>query len=804
MSRDDKAFAETVATSTAVTLVGSVPAQAHTTMDLATREVLAGRWEIKGLIGSGGMGTVYRARDRELDEDVALKVLRAEVLSPVDLERFRREVKLARKVTHKNVARVFELAEHDGRRFFTMELVEGESLRDRLERSGRLSVDALISVAIAVCRGLAAAHDEGVVHRDLKPDNVLVAKGGRIAITDFGIASSVDPATGGSETTAFVGTPHYMAPEQVDGSRALDARTDIYALGVMLYELAVGTPPFEGKTSLAVAAARLTQVAPDPRSLRPDLPEGLAQIISRCLARAPEDRYPSAAQIEAALLSQTATGSSPALSLAPASLTPTPGLPHPVIPHAPSMRGVRLAVLPLSNVGLGEEGYLADGVTEDLIDALSTMQGLRVAALASVAKLAGANPDARAVGREIGVEVVVQGSLRRLPDGRLRLTVRLIGVEDGIQLWASRFDVTTAQLLDVNEDAAQAIAQAVAVKAPPPDRKLTDPVAIDLYLRARASYREFWREGVIESVRCYELALARAPDAPLLIAGHALALARLSFFSSSHGPAAADAARRALATAPELGEAHLAAGSVALQEGRILDAYRFAAAAIERAPSLAEAHQLVGRVLSETGPIDAALRSLDFAAGLDPASAMTRRERVRVLALIGRWDEAMSLLKTAATAQTIDRIGIAVMELRLNVWRGNLDAFYEARAAISGWIGQLTGTAAEFPRFIQALGKAIEEKRPFEVGDFQSVAPDAGSSRRVTFFHQLAVEANAQFGTTEHAIAILARAIDRGLTDLVWVDLCPALDPLRADPRFGPLRERLFARTQEIRSLAEG
>jgi serine/threonine-protein kinase len=229
MSRDDKAkaFADTVATDSGLTLAHEVMAAAAVTTDLGAREVLAGRWEIRGLIGSGGMGTVYRARDRELDEDVALKVLRAEVLSPADLDRFRREVKLSRKVTHKNVARVFELAEHDGRRFFTMEIVEGESLRGRLERSGRLPFEAVIGIGIAVCRGLAAAHDEGVIHRDLKPDNVLISNTGRIAITDFGIASSLEREAGG-EASAFVGTPHYMAPEQVDGSRSIDARADIY------------------------------------------------------------------------------------------------------------------------------------------------------------------------------------------------------------------------------------------------------------------------------------------------------------------------------------------------------------------------------------------------------------------------------------------------------------------------------------------------------------------------------------------------------------------------------------------------
>jgi serine/threonine-protein kinase len=800
MSGDDKAkaFAETVATDSGVTLAAVSGLGAAVTTDLGAREVLAGRWEILGLIGSGGMGTVYRARDRELDEDVALKVLRAEVLSPADLERFLREVKLSRKVTHKNVARVFELAEHGGRRFFTMELVEGESLRGHLERSGRLSVDAVVGVGVAVCRGLAAAHDEGVIHRDLKPDNVLVSKGGRIAITDFGIASSLERGSD-KETSAFVGTPHYMAPEQVEGSKDIDGRADIYALGVMLFELAVGTPPFEAKTPLAVAALRLTKAAPDPKSLRPDLPDGLARIINKCLRRDPGERYATAAEVEAALLSETASGSAPSV-MPPAPLS-TAEVVVTSIPAHPPMRGVRIAVLPMANVGLGDDAYLAEGVTEDLIDALSAMQGLRVAAYGSVVALGGDARDPREAGKQLGVEVVAQGSLRRIPADRLRLTVRLSGVQDGIQLWVGRFDFAAAELLDINEEVARALAQAVAVKVPPPDRKLTDPIAIDLYLRARAKYREFWREGVLESVRFYELALERAPDAPLLVAGHALALARAAFFSAASLPDANAAAARALALAPELGEAHLAAGAVAMQESRIVDAYKYGLAAIARAPSLAEAHQLLGRILAETGPIEEAARALDFAAGLDPASGVTRRERIRLLALAGKWDEAFALLDGVAPDESLDRVGMMVVRLRLELWRGNLAALDQVRTHLGSLGSTLTGTANEFPIFLRAVAESIAQRRPFRLEELTAMTVETGSSRRLLFFHQLAIEANTLFGSMDHAIETLRSAVDKGLMDLVWLDHCPALSPIRETPTFIAARTELAERARGIHLL---
>jgi serine/threonine-protein kinase len=231
------------------------------------------------------MGSVYRARDVELDEVVALKILSRELIDePGMLTRFRQEVKLARKVTHQNVARTFDIGEHEGTKFLTMEFVEGESLRARLAREGRLRIADVLELAEGICAGLAAAHAAGVVHRDLKPDNVLIAhEGRRVVLTDFGIARAV----GGGHRTfgAPIGTPAYMAPEQVEGAPDVDARADLYALGTMLYELLTGTPAWSGESPYVVAAKRLYAPPPDPRTLRPDVPEPLALLVLRCMAR---------------------------------------------------------------------------------------------------------------------------------------------------------------------------------------------------------------------------------------------------------------------------------------------------------------------------------------------------------------------------------------------------------------------------------------------------------------------------------------------------------------------------------------
>jgi serine/threonine protein kinase len=263
--------------------------------------LVAGRYEILALLGRGGMGSVYRVRDRDLDEVVALKILYADVSgSPDIVERFRREVKLARRVTHTNVARTYDIGEHRGAPILTMELVEGESLAQLLGKSGALSVRRALSIASQMCAGMIAAHDAGVIHRDLKPENVCIGNDGRVVLMDFGIARTYLPnearLTGG-----MLGTPAYMAPEQVSGAETIDARADIYALGVVLYEMVTGVVAWTGASPFTVATARLTAPAPDPRAIREDLSAPIAELILRCMALNPADRFADARAVRHAI-----------------------------------------------------------------------------------------------------------------------------------------------------------------------------------------------------------------------------------------------------------------------------------------------------------------------------------------------------------------------------------------------------------------------------------------------------------------------------------------------------------------------
>ncbi|RYE87714.1 MAG: protein kinase, partial [Myxococcales bacterium] len=405
-------------------------------------QLVAGRYELLGLIGSGGMGRVYRAHDRELEEDIALKVLQRDLLGS-GLARFIQEVKLARRVTHRNVARTFDIGEHQGERFLTMELVEGEALSDLIVRRGGLGQGEALAIGRQVCAGMAAAHAAGVIHRDLKPDNVLMARDGRAVITDFGIARTHLPgALGGAGMTSgkVLGTPAYMAPEQVESRDDIDARADIYAFGELLYEALTGERAWQGDSPFLVATARLLQPPPDPRARRADLPAPLAELVLRCLARDRDQRFASADDLAQGLDAVAASPRQPAATL-----------PTPTAWQVPR-REKTVAVLSFRNLGLPEDAYMVEGLVEDLLDVLASVQGLRVRAR-------GPGPaagDAAEEGRRLGVDVVVEGSVRRVGPA-MRVSARLVGAHDGFQIWSARFDRPLSEAFSLNDEVARAI-----------------------------------------------------------------------------------------------------------------------------------------------------------------------------------------------------------------------------------------------------------------------------------------------------------------------------------------------------------
>ena len=747
--------------------------------------LLANRYEILGLIGVGGMGSVYRARDRELEELVALKVLRKDLVStPGMLDRFRREVKLARRVTHRNVARVFDIGEHQGDKFLTMELVDGESLGALVAREGALPLSRVVELVSGICAGLTSAHAAGVVHRDLKPDNVLIASDGRVVLTDFGIARAFIDVGAASTMGVLVGTPAYMAPEQVEGQPDIDARADIYALGGLIYELLVGRRAWPGESPLAVAAARLLTDPPDPRRACPGLPDAMGALVLKCLARRREERFPSVEHVVSALSAITWS----ALPVPPpprdAAATSVSQLQVPVRSEK------TVAVLPFRNAGPAEDEYLAAELTDDLIDSLSMTRGLKVRSRGVVLGHTSGSQDPREIGRELGVQVVVEGSVRRAR-GSVRISARLISVADGFQLWAKRFDRPEQDVLSINDDAARAIAEALTLDREASAREApSSPEAVDLYLRARHEYRKFWQENQDRALDLFAQAEALAPGDAMILAGKALSLSRRSFFTGRDVDQARIAAEQAVAASPHLAEGRLALGSVLLQQGQWPEAMRQLRQALTRGPGLAEAHAAVGRVIMEVGDIDEAMRRLEAAIELDTRAPLAVEALVRCHALRADWVRAEEVLERARV--TKEDSGYWTTRARMLLWRRDA----------AGATALLDELLAFNPSMFVArlmLGIVAHRRMPAELRDQQIIASESvGSLRRRTFFMQMEAETQAYLGDTERAFASVKRCADAGLIDLGWIDHCPLLEPLRVEPGFAAIRAMVKQRADEI------
>ncbi|MBX3130639.1 MAG: protein kinase [Polyangiaceae bacterium] len=754
---------------------------------------LASRYEILALLGAGAMGSVYRARDAELDELVALKMLRADLIqSAAMLELFRREVKLSRRIAHPNVARVFDIGEHDGRKFLTMELIEGESLRELFERAGRFDTRRAIEIGLGICAGLEAAHAAGVVHRDLKPDNVMIVRvDGRPVVMDFGIARAVASAGDATATTGtMVGTPAYMAPEQVEAARDIDGRADLYAFGAMLFELVTGRLPFEGDSALAVAAKRLTTAAPDVRAYRPELPEALAFLLHRCLARLPSERFESARELSQALAELQSIA--PAEPSRPARRNPTHDL----------ERDRSVAVLPLFNQGPAEDDYIAGGLTEDLVDNLSTTRGLRVRPLGTASRFAGAEVDPCEAGRELGVEVVVSGSVRRRGAG-LRITARVVSVADGFQLWMERFDCTTAEVFRVSDELTAAVAKSLTVSAgAAPRAAAVDPIAIELYLRGRAQAGKLGYTPLLEAVQLLQESHERLPEDPKILVALARAVARLSFFVTDPSDGARIAEQMAgllpkvESLAPDLPEANSVRAYIRFSEGDFAAAFPLVMRALAKAPALVEAHELRGRILVETGPVERGLESLERALFLDPSLENIAIERARVLGMVGRAPEAEGVL--LASSDTSHSVAMTLVA-RFLAWGLPIQTSLDVVRR------ELASGPAAGPRMLLAFALDVLEQgrvSPEAQQTLHRIADTPGRPPRGrAFMYQILTELHLAVGEIDAAMDALSLAVDAGFIDWVWCERCPLLERAHAHPRFATLARRIRERAEVVQRL---
>ena len=745
---------------------------------------VAGRYELLGLVGQGAMGTVYRARDTALDEIVALKLTRPErALDPGMLTRLRHELRLSRRVTHPNVVRTFDLGEQGGQTFLTMEFLEGGSLGEFLADRGALRPPTAVAIAVAVCAGLQAAHDAGVVHRDLKPDNVMLGELGRdgvprrVAIGDFGVAT-VSGAAGGA------GSPAWMAPEQLERGPT-DPRTDVYAVGTLLFEMLTGARAWPGEDP----AVRLTAPAPDPRDLRPELDPSLAALVLRCLARQPEDRFPSAAATGSALAGLELPASSGAAAT----------------PNLPSVRARSLAVPPF-RVDDEPNDWLGRSLAAELVELLSRSYYLRLRSPTSVTDAAGAERAPAVLGPLLGVDAVLDGHLRRDGD-TVEIHVTLTSTADHVALLSRRSRFREVDALPALWSLATEVAGALTVELPAgtPFLGLRHDL-LDPYLRARHVLRTHWTIGDLDEAQgLLEQVSAELPDDPAVAATHAILLARLAFRERDaaqmqrwmeRGWARSGVALQG----PRSGTALLALALLQLYEGSSAQAAATLVRAVAASPGNSQIHHLLGALALECGDLGLARRHLDVALAIDPSNQEARSDRSRWSAYTGDWSGLVRDLDSthhggwrAATA--------ASMLYRYHLWSPEV----EIRPPPEEVVQEAVQKAPWFSEFLQ-LAQLVAERRKDHpwVALAMRTLQSAPNPRMRVVRSQYAAEACLALDEPGLALLHVEHAVRAGLLDLQWLDHCPLLAPLRTREDYPPLREQVEARALAVAAALQG
>lgn len=760
-------------------------------------ETFAGRYEIRRLLGRGGSGAVYEAFDQVVGDAVALKALTVPLDgNDVALERFKSEVRLARRITHPNIARIHDLAQHAGLWFLTMELVRGHDLWTVLEREGRMTPQRAATILRSVADGLAAAHAAGIIHRDLKPGNVLVESGGRIVLTDFGVARSV--AEQRPRSSGTIGTPQYMAPEQVRGKEA-DARADIYSLGVMFYELLVGLPPFTAPSPLASALARLEEPVPDPRKERRDVPDDVAELVMSCLAKEPGGRPATAADLSKLLEKWAELDGAVVLpGIGPGRVSASPSEPRTDrAPDTISPPGRTLAVVPFRYRGPGEYTWLGETLSDELVDVLSRTRGLRVLGTGATQRV-GSERDPREIGRALGVDVVVDGTIQAFGDV-LRVSAKLSEAQNGMQLWADRFEGPLGDILQLQDTISHRIAEALRVSIDTANYSVYAPAdAMECYLRARRILRNHdATHALADAAIQLEECLRVAPGFVPAMSAHARACLWAWFVPGlagrDWGHAARKSVARALDRAAEVAETQLVAGVLAVQDGNYADAAHRLRRALEIAPTYPEAHEYLGRLQSEAGRAEEGVRRVRLALELDPTLAFAEWDLARIHALHGDWSAARFRLERLASKLPEDHPAVVSARLRFACWSGDRSDVARCVELLERTPGTTAALLLVYGRQLLAASPVADLPRQLSRFDMRLSNP-----RFRSFALQIATEVTASASAVETAIEYLRRAAESVLVDVEWLDRCPALESLRSTRELVVLRRAVATRAAAI------
>jgi serine/threonine-protein kinase len=737
--------------------------------DLLARS-LGESYRIDGEFSGGGMSRVFTATDMRLARDVVVKVLPPEAAHAVSIDRFKREIALAARLQHPHIVPLLSAGDADGLPYFLMPFVEGETLRARIARDGELPLGEILRLLRELTSALAYAHRKGIVHRDIKPENILLTANHAV-ITDFGVAKALRAATsdgldGLTSMGVVIGTPAYMAPEQAAGDPDIDHRADLYALGLVAYEMISGRAPFFGRSARATIAAQLVETPPAVTSSKQALPAALAALVMRCLAKGPDDRPQDAEEI-------------------------LRELDHITLP-SPRRRVDRpsVAVLPMANTGGDvEDEHFSDGLTDELISALSSVRALSVCGRTSVFALKGKQLDVRTIADMLHVEHVLEGSVRRAGN-RLKVRVQLVD-DDGNVRWSDGFDRTFTDVFDVQEEIAQAVARALQVQLAPSPEPLvrpptTDMAAYELFLKGRALRRRFTPQDIERAIVYFEQAIARDPN-------YALAMAWLSdshvLLSVIRGRPTAQTmqlartyAERAVAIDGDRADAHWALGQVRMcfdwNWPMVDEAYR---RALTLDPGHVDARHLLGLSLLHQGRFEESAAQLHLALKTDPLLAEAHGTLSRLYQCTGRSEQAVNHALEALDLNPhtmVVRISLGYALLQLGRVDEGLAEFARAAREAHGSLRELA-----------ALAHALVQvgRREEAVAHLDALVAQ-GADEAIPY--QMAV-AYAGLGNLNESFRLLGRAVDDRDPWISFVKVDPACAPLRRDAQYVPLLRRI-------------
>lgn len=726
------------------------------------------RYRIEALLGQGGMGRVYKAYDKDLDRTVAIKVVREGAIGQSDaLKRFKQELVLASKISHKNILRIHDMGDVGGLRFISMAYVEGQDLQHIIRDNPKMPMERVLKFAQQIAEALAAAHAEGVVHRDLKPQNLLVDKTDQIYVCDFGLAKSFEEgAIGMTRTGAFLGTPRYMSPEQVEGKPA-DGRADLYAFGLILYELVAGDVPFTGESTLKVMYQRIQEKPKSPKTLNPDLPNWLVRLIMRCLERDPDARYQNAYEILADL--QGSTNSLAGVSRSGISrsgsqsvIIQIPEFAHhkwvwvvsgaialllialaiPPIRHLipgfsggsggstsagiPTLsQGKFVAVLPFRVLGDDQAlGYVAEGLKESLSSKLFQIKGVRLAPESAVAKFSDKDPLAK-IARGLGSNLIVEGILQG-DENKMAIIVSLLDASDGgKKMWTQQFTGTPKDILSIEDQVSGQLITALDVKMSNEElastiaRPTDNADAYDLYLRGRQAYRGADRDKAIAtSIDFYQKALEKDPGFALAYTG--LADASLETYNvkkdSFWAQKALGAAQRAEELKENLPEVHFSLGSIYQATGKNDQAISELKRGLQLSPSSEAGYVRLGSAYLAAGQKDEAIASFKKAIEVNPYNWALHSALGQAYFNLGENAKALEEYKSVTQLEPDSADGwdnMASTYERMGRFQDAVAAYQKSIQLHPDWLtyanlGYVYTTLKQYPDAITALQKAVE------------------------------------------------------------------------------------------------